>query len=169
MDSNADLQYLSGKSFRNNVESLRLAIDDLIQTFGERYPDGQSYLRRLQSVDEDDLAELQREALLANPLVSGQLLLYVARALDDDGTHTYLEPNAFNRHFPYESARVRREPVSDDVKDVCRPIQGNCQRFQMLTRTALFRCTRIDLSDVSRDSRGRCSRPRERAPWSCRR
>jgi hypothetical protein len=89
--SQADRQWPSGESFSNKVESLRLAIEDLIQTFGDRYPDGQAYLNRLRSVDEEGFTELQREALIANPLVSGQPLLYVVRAQDDDGTHTYLE------------------------------------------------------------------------------
>jgi hypothetical protein len=77
----------SGEGFSNKVESLRLAVEDLIQTFGDKYPNGRVYLEKLKSVDEEGLAGLQQQALVANPLVSGQPLLYVARAADRDGTH----------------------------------------------------------------------------------
>ncbi len=33
-------QFPAGEDFDSKVESLRVAIDDLIQTFGERYPNG---------------------------------------------------------------------------------------------------------------------------------
>ena len=68
--SDAGQHYPSGEGFNNKVESLRLAIEDLIQTFGEQYTGGQAYLERLQSTDEKSFPTLQREALLANPLVS---------------------------------------------------------------------------------------------------
>ena len=95
--SHADQHYPSGENSSGNVESLRLAIEDLIQTFGEEYLDGQAYLKQLQSIDEESFPELQRKALLANPLVSGQPLLYVVRAPDEDGTHTYVEPYRFRK------------------------------------------------------------------------
>jgi len=74
-------------------ESLRAAIGDLIATFGERYPEGRTYLARLDRLQEQKktasaeqaktvLARLQalsREALIANPLVSGRPILFVAR------------------------------------------------------------------------------------------
>lgn len=71
--------------------SLRAAIEDLIATFGRRYPGGRAWLARLDALDaarqegQDPEAlaasfeTLQREALVANPLVSGQPLLYVNR------------------------------------------------------------------------------------------
>ena len=93
--SNADQQYPSGEDFSAKVKSLQLAIEDLILNFGDQYPDGQAYLKQLKSVDEESFPKLQREALLANPLVSGQPLLYVVRAPDTDGTHHYVEPFAF--------------------------------------------------------------------------
>lgn len=73
-------------------EPLRAAIGDLIATFGDRYPQGPQYLERLnriagagegateeraKSIEEFEL--LRREALTANPLVSGQPILYVVR------------------------------------------------------------------------------------------
>jgi hypothetical protein len=64
---------------RNPVGKLRLAIEDLAETFGSRYPDADDFLARLKRVENrlsqrDDTAQrdlelLRREALLANPLL----------------------------------------------------------------------------------------------------
>ena len=70
--------------------SLRAAVEDLVATFGERYPRGREFLSRLNGLEprlreSSDLeargafAALQREALIANPLVSGQPILYIVR------------------------------------------------------------------------------------------
>jgi hypothetical protein len=61
--------------------ALQAAIEDLTATFGDRYPKGKNYLARLKSVkDNAELAALQREALIANPLVNGQPILFVVRS-----------------------------------------------------------------------------------------
>jgi hypothetical protein len=73
--------------------ALRAAIVDLTETFADRYPRGRDYLarldrleRRAQGATKADAAKigakldaLRREALLANPLVSGQPILFVVR------------------------------------------------------------------------------------------
>jgi hypothetical protein len=70
--------------------SLGSAVEDLIATFKEHYPRGPEFLARLkeieprlrESADPETLAQfaaLQREALIANPLVSGQPILYIVR------------------------------------------------------------------------------------------
>jgi len=85
------------------IEALRLAVNDLIGTFGAAYPNGQEYLKRLAALEEeterldeeaaagnteveeatqkmkDSLAALRREALLANPLLDFDRLLLVKR------------------------------------------------------------------------------------------
>ncbi|OQB82490.1 MAG: Formylglycine-generating sulfatase enzyme [Planctomycetes bacterium ADurb.Bin126] len=82
------------------AESLRLAIQDLSETFASRYPQGQEFLARLAAWEKqaaaaapadaaaakaraDELAaqleELRREALLANPLLDFKGLLLVKR------------------------------------------------------------------------------------------
>ncbi len=69
---------------------LRSAIQDLMITFGDRYPRGPEFLARLEKTEKRlhenadldagaEFVELQREALIANPLVSGQPILYIVR------------------------------------------------------------------------------------------
>lgn len=70
---------------------LRLAINDLIQGFGTRYPKGGAWLKRLDAIEqaltggdkakEADLQALAREALLANPLLDDAKLLLVRRGV----------------------------------------------------------------------------------------
>ena len=64
------------------VESLRLAITDLMATYGKQYPKGRAFLQRLKKIersgDEAALAALRREALLANPLIDFEKILVVA-------------------------------------------------------------------------------------------
>ncbi len=69
--------------------ALRAAIGDLISDFGPMYPAGEEYLRRLDAIEQQmalgldsaraDFAALQREALVANPLVHGAPILFVVR------------------------------------------------------------------------------------------
>ena len=59
-------------------EPLRLAIEDLATTYGETYS-ARDFLNRLNSDKPAELESLGREALLANPLVCGQPILFVAR------------------------------------------------------------------------------------------
>ncbi len=91
-----------------NTGALRRAVDDLIDTFGDRYPGGRSCRARLAALDEAvretlvrserrepaDLERLaglvagfealRREALLANPLLDFDRLLLVRRVPDGD-------------------------------------------------------------------------------------
>jgi hypothetical protein len=76
----------------SGVEALRQAIEDLSRTFHRAYPGGPEFLSRLERIQkglaesEGDAAgltgefeALRREALVANPLVSGHPLVYVVR------------------------------------------------------------------------------------------
>jgi len=84
-----------------NLEAVRLAIQDLIDTFGAAYPKGAAYLARLDALQKrlieaqegknggdakegllaatQDLLALRREALLANPLLDFDRLIFVRR------------------------------------------------------------------------------------------
>ena len=78
---------------QEGTQSLRLAIADLAETFGDHYPNGKAWLERLDALNREaatggsadpaklteEIARLQREALVANPLVSGQPIVYVVR------------------------------------------------------------------------------------------
>lgn len=67
--------------------AVRLALEDMIETFGDEYPDGEAYLSELDALEsESDSPErsakilaLQRRALLAHPLLSGQKILAIKR------------------------------------------------------------------------------------------
>ena len=84
-----------GKSIppKDRGVALQAAIEDLMTTSGDRYPRGGDYLTKLRNIErrmneagQADIAEikaeftsLQREALIANPLVSGQPILFIVR------------------------------------------------------------------------------------------
>ncbi len=83
----------SAQPRKPNYAALRSAIEDLIETFPNRYRRGREFLDRLEHVQQqaaqekpdqtESLAQefegLQREALIANPLVSAQPILFVVR------------------------------------------------------------------------------------------
>jgi hypothetical protein len=63
------------------TEALRLAIEDLASTFPDRYRRADEFLGRLKGItDEPGFHALQREALLANPLLAFDKLLVIRRA-----------------------------------------------------------------------------------------
>ncbi len=74
-------------------ESLRMAVEDLIKTFGSQYPDGKKYLGRLGVLQgrmqkgiesaalQEEFLTLQRRALTANPLLDFGRVLLVKREL----------------------------------------------------------------------------------------
>jgi len=86
--------------------ALRAAIHDLVDTFGDAYPHGGEYLERLEVIeatgDEGSaLDELRREALLANPLIASQPILFVVRQQyqsDHHSTATLFQSNEINAH-----------------------------------------------------------------------
>lgn len=63
--------------------NLREAIKDLTAKFGARYPKGQEFLKQLDAAekedDQDAMGKIATEALIANPLVSAQPMLYILR------------------------------------------------------------------------------------------
>ena len=76
-----------------DFDSLRLAIADLMETFGPRYPDGPKFLDRLSKVEKTPSAQtrtrnfygLRREALLANPALDFDKLLVLKRKRGQHG------------------------------------------------------------------------------------
>jgi hypothetical protein len=82
--------------------ALRAAVADLTQTFGAEYGRGPDYLARLDALPRDDgaaLDALRREALLANPLLTRQPLVFVARrqfSKDHHNTATIFQTTEVN-------------------------------------------------------------------------
>lgn len=80
---------LSAPITDHHLQSLRLAVQDLIATHGANYPHGQEYLKRLDALEPALRAgnaeaatrfeALRREALLANPAFTFEKLLVVRR------------------------------------------------------------------------------------------
>lgn len=74
---------------QREVGNLRLAVRDLIGTFGDQYPGGREYLSRLDALewsgDRAGFEALRKEALLANPLLDVPGLLLVRRAVEKPG------------------------------------------------------------------------------------
>jgi len=67
-------------SGEGNRESLKLAIEDLIATYGAKYPKGKEFLQRLEGIKDEKSEEflaLKKEALLANPVLDFAGLLMV--------------------------------------------------------------------------------------------
>ncbi|MCX6926908.1 MAG: hypothetical protein NT154_27430 [Verrucomicrobia bacterium] len=84
----------------SNKEALGQAIRDLAAGSSGAYPHADEYLHRLAAArTEEEFQSLQREALVANPLVSGQPILFVRR------------PQYVNTHGPDETMYQRNEPV----------------------------------------------------------
>lgn len=76
-------------------ESLSLAIDDLCDTFKERYPRGAEFRQRLATMQSAaDLQQLRQEALLANPLLDFDRLLLVKRSANKLGLPNNYEGNS---------------------------------------------------------------------------
>ncbi|MDR0337925.1 MAG: SUMF1/EgtB/PvdO family nonheme iron enzyme, partial [Planctomycetaceae bacterium] len=86
------LNYLNGteissvetlSTFDKEIVALKLAIQNLSETFDEQYPNGQKYLDQLDTIarqkDIVALNQLRREALLANPLLDFDRLLLIRR------------------------------------------------------------------------------------------
>ncbi|MCF6284491.1 MAG: hypothetical protein L3K26_04815 [Candidatus Hydrogenedentes bacterium] len=93
---------------RVDLDALARAIEDLTARFPDRYPDGEQFLERLAHYEAQlpahlellqELRAFQREALVANPLVSGQPILFVVRAQyksDHHNTATLFQKGEIN-------------------------------------------------------------------------
>ena len=86
-------------------QSLEAAIRDLARTFAQDYPAAEEFLQRLDRLRESDdkagFEELRRDALIANPLVSGRPILFVVRPqyINEHGTEaTMYQAGEVNTH-----------------------------------------------------------------------
>lgn len=101
-------------------DHLRDAIDDLIETFGDGYPQGPTYRERLerlirrhkagQSVAEE-FRQLQREALLANPLIDFDKMLVLKRRRGQLGLPTNHQCNSALNQRGYDNELAILSPI----------------------------------------------------------
>ena len=95
-----------------DCESMRLAIVDLIETFGDKYPRGRDYLKRLDAIEAaaktknpsavKKLAMLRWEALLANPLLDFDELILLKRRRGQWGLPTNHQCNSCLKQNGYD-------------------------------------------------------------------
>ena len=95
------------------MASLRAAVEDLTATFGTRYPNGSKYLERLGDLQRQEASSgvkdrertkalfeaIRRDALIANPLVCGQPIVFVVRKQykpDHHNTETMFQTGEIN-------------------------------------------------------------------------
>ena len=106
--------------------ALKRAIDDLTETFGERYPKGREYLSRLAVLEKSrekltdkaelekigkQFADLRREALLANPLLDFDKLMLIKRGARNLGLSTNWQSNSSLQPTGYDNEIAMLSPV----------------------------------------------------------
>ena len=110
------------------IEPLRRAIRDLSAGYGKKYPKGQEYLERLDAIEKQLAAgkktpelmkqfeALRREALLANPLLDFDKLLFVRRSSRNMGLVNNWLGNSSLRGTGFDNDISVLSPVSPDGK-----------------------------------------------------
>jgi len=143
--SNQKIRYLLDYDF----EPLRLAVNDLIETFGRKYPDGQEYLKRLDdlkkartaalSLGENsssgktelnrlarELPKLQYDALLSNPLLDFDELILLKRKRGQLGLPVNHKCNTGIERTGYDNEIAALGPVHPmgKMRTIFRPEDG---------------------------------------------
>jgi formylglycine-generating enzyme required for sulfatase activity len=109
-----------GRISHGTPESLRLAINDLNAGFGERYPRGREFLERLDKLEAMDgtpegakaCEDLQRDAMLANPLMNFDKLLLIKRGAGNLGLPQNWQANCGIGRTGYDNEIAVLSPVS---------------------------------------------------------
>jgi formylglycine-generating enzyme required for sulfatase activity len=125
-----------------NVAALRMAVEDLIATFGDRYRNGKKYLQQVADIEKalpeieakakggdrdakqemsalaEQFRRLQQEALLANPLLDFDRLLLVKRGTDQKklGLPQNWQGNCALPRTGYDNEIAVLSPVRPDGK-----------------------------------------------------
>jgi formylglycine-generating enzyme required for sulfatase activity len=103
-----------------NLPALRLAIEDLGRTFPGEYKRGPEFLKRLDQLEgqpnDEALRELQREALLANPLLNFDRLMLIKRGAGQLGLPQNWQGNCAIPGTGYDNAIAILSPVRPDGK-----------------------------------------------------
>lgn len=118
------------------AQALRLAINDLIKTNGSKYPRGKEFLNKLDALDlrgadEAAVTALQREALLANPLLDFERILVIKRNANNPGLLQNWQGNSSMSNSGYDneldilnvhngaSTKLYRPENNDFIGDIC--------------------------------------------------
>lgn len=121
-----------------SLKSLRLAIEDLAQTFPAKYTQGQEYLKRLETLKKAfatvadkaklsaEFTVLQRDALLANPLLDFERLLLIERDAKRLGLPQNWEGNSSLPRDGFDNQIAVLSPVRPDgeLRPLFRPEGG---------------------------------------------
>ncbi|HOX39406.1 MAG TPA: SUMF1/EgtB/PvdO family nonheme iron enzyme [Candidatus Brocadiia bacterium] len=121
---------------RVNLAAMKLAVNDLTETFGEAYPEGQRYREFIAAFEKElpdirmalvkgdkdaharveELLSLQTKALLANPLLDFDKLLVVKRAESNIGLPQNWQGNCAIGKTGYDNEISVLSPVAPDGK-----------------------------------------------------
>lgn len=108
-------------SGEGDAESLKLAIEDLIQTYGSKYPKGQEFLDRLGKITNarsEEFNKLKKEALLANPVLDFDSLLMVRTRRGRRFTANWETKASLGRGKGYDDELVLMSPLCDGEVEV---------------------------------------------------
>jgi formylglycine-generating enzyme required for sulfatase activity len=120
------------------IAPLRLAINDLVASNREKYPNGAAYLKRLAVIEKkfaanketpellQEFVALRAEALLANPLLDFDKLLLVRRGKRNMGLVKNWQGNSSLRGTGYDNEIAVMSPVSPkgEIKTLYKPEGG---------------------------------------------
>lgn len=117
-----------------SIEALRRSIENLSASYTSRYPDGRNYLARLDELAaepaspsrDEALHRLQREALLANPLLDFEQLLLVRRKANNLALPANWQSNSNLKKDGHDNDIAVLQPVSPagELKTLYRPEGG---------------------------------------------
>ncbi|MHC4207450.1 MAG: HzsA-related protein, partial [Planctomycetota bacterium] len=125
-NKNRAAQYVRNFDF----ESLRLAINDLIETYGQNYPKGGKYLKQLSNLEKQsndsskenlltlaaELEKLRYDSLLSNPLLDFDKLLLLKRKRGQLGLPVNHKCNTGIERTGYDNEIAILEPMRPDGK-----------------------------------------------------
>ncbi len=99
-----------------NTEALRMGIEDLSNTYPDQYKNGAEFLKRLDALeekpDEPAFLALQREAMLANPLMNFEKLLLIKRGVNSLGLPNNWQANCGTGRYGYDNQIAVLSPVN---------------------------------------------------------
>lgn len=114
---------------QGDAESLKLAIEDLMQTYGSKYSGGENFPARLDGVTNNitspEFLNLKKEALLANPVLDFNAILMVRSRNGRRFSNNWETQASLGRGMNYDDELVLMSPVCNGaVKVLYKPPAG---------------------------------------------